>query len=89
MSVVNWMIVYGVDDSHLNECHRVGGNFGLFYKRKDAIKAFQEFEPIYPYKIVQIIRLVFETEYDAAGNKAVVFEKRLNTQSMLWEHKDI
>lgn len=31
MSVVNWMIVYGVDDSHLNECHHKDGNFGLFY----------------------------------------------------------
>ena len=85
MSVVNWMIVYGADDSHINETLRWEGNFGLFYKRKEAIKAFQEFEPSYPYKIVQILRLEFESEYDAAGSRSVIAQKKLNTSTMKWE----
>lgn len=84
MSVVNWMIAYGVDDSHANETLRWEGNFGLFYKRKEAIKAFQEFEPSCPYKIVQLLRLEFESEYHGASRRSVVAQKKLNTSTMQW-----
>jgi hypothetical protein len=88
--IVNYMIGYGVDDSHINECLKTGegdGHFGLFYKRKNAIKAFQGFEPEYPFKIVQLVRLEFGDEYCAASSRQILKEKRLNTKEMIWNTK--
>ena len=77
---VRWMIRYGVDDSHLTECLP-----GVHSLRRDAFCAFDAFSPIYPYKIVQVLRLRFENEYEGASDVRVVAEKRLNTKTMMWE----
>lgn len=76
---VRWMIRYGVDDSHLTEC--LPGTHRL---RREAFCAFDDFSPIYPYKIVQVLRLQFENEYEGASDVRVVAEKRLNTKTMMW-----
>lgn len=80
MCEVRWMVRYGVDDSHLTECLS-----GLHSRLGAALDSFNEFSPLYPIKVVQLLRLRFDGDYSVAGDVRVVREKRLNTKTMEWE----
>jgi hypothetical protein len=69
---VRYMIRWGVDDSHIHE-----SNGQLYHRRTEARDDFEAQKLDYPFKIKQLLRLVFPSKFCPASEVQVIAEQKL------------